>query len=98
VPALNQMIDVTTKRTMAARMHPPATIFAMLAALAVMGAFLAGCAMAAGRGRSWIHVIGFPTIIAVTAYVILDIEFPRFGLIRVDAFDEVLTELRQTMK
>jgi len=30
-------------------------------------------------------------------YVILDMEYPRFGLIRVDAFDQVLIELRQSM-
>jgi hypothetical protein len=27
-----------------------------------------------------------------------DIEFPRLGLIRVDAFDQALVELQETMK
>jgi hypothetical protein len=31
-------------------------------------------------------------------YVILDIEFPRRGPIRVDAFDQVLVDLRQSMR
>ena len=31
-------------------------------------------------------------------YVILDIEYPRLGLIRVDAFGQVLVELRESMK
>jgi hypothetical protein len=30
--------------------------------------------------------------------VILDIEYPRSGLIRVDAADQVLVELRESMK
>jgi hypothetical protein len=30
--------------------------------------------------------------------VILDYGFPRFGLIRVDAFDHALVDLRQSMK
>jgi len=41
----------------------------------------------AGRPRSWIHVIGFAAAIATAAFVTLDIEYPRLGLIRVDSFD-----------
>jgi hypothetical protein len=36
--------------------------------------------------------------LTVALYVILDIEYPRLGLIRVDAFDQALVELRQSMK
>jgi hypothetical protein len=35
---------------------------------------------------------------AVSVYVILDIEYPRLGLIRVDAFDQALVDLRNNMK
>jgi len=35
---------------------------------------------------------------AGSVYVIVDLEFPRAGLIRVDAFDQVLVDVRQTMK
>ena len=31
-------------------------------------------------------------------YVIVDIEFPRLGLIRVDAADQVLRDLRKSMQ
>jgi hypothetical protein len=40
----------------------------------------------------------FAAIMAVTVYVILDLEYPRFGLIRVDAIDQVLVDLRGSMK
>jgi hypothetical protein len=33
----------------------------------------------------------------MTVYIIIDIEFPRLGMIRVDAFDQALVELRATM-
>ena len=98
VPALNQMFDIATTRTMAAQMHPPAIIFIMLGVLALMCALLAGYAMAGGKSRSWIHLVGFALIMATTVYVILDLEFPRFGLIRIDATDRVLYELRESMK
>jgi hypothetical protein len=35
---------------------------------------------------------------SIALYVILEIEFPRLGFIRVDAFDEVLVDLREQMK
>ena len=40
----------------------------------------------------------FAVITVVTVYVILDIEYPRLGLIRIDAADLVLIELRESMK
>jgi len=98
LPALNAMIDITTTRTMAGQMHPPAIIFAMLFALALVSSLLAGYGMAGGKSRSWLHMLCFAVVIAVAVYVILDIEYPRLGLIRVDAFDQALVELRDSMK
>lgn len=98
VPALNQMFDVTTTRTMATRMHPPTAIFALLYALALASALLAGYGMAASKTRSVIHMLGYAAITAVAINLIIDIEFPRLGLIRVDAFDQALVDLRAGMK
>jgi hypothetical protein len=98
IPALNEMFDIAATRTMAAQMHPPTIIFVMLGVLALMSALLAGYAMAGGKTRSWIHVVGFALIMATTVYVILDLEFPRLGIIRIDSFDRVLVELRQNMQ
>ena len=54
--------------------------------------------MAVTQSRSWIHVLGFAAMIAVAVYVILDIEYPRFGLVRIDAFDQALVDLLHSMK
>jgi hypothetical protein len=97
IPALNEMFDIATTRNMAAQTHPPAIIFGMLGVLALMSALLAGYAMAGGKSRSWIHTVGFALVMATTVYVILDLEFPRLGIIRIDAADQVLVEVRQTM-
>ena len=96
--ALNAMFDIMTTRTMAARTHPPPIIYAMLAVLAMAGSLFAGDAMAGARTRSWIHVLGFAIVMSLTVYVILDLEFPRVGFIRLDATDRVLVELRESMK
>lgn len=98
LPALNQMIDITATRTMAAQLHPPVVIFALLFGLALAGALLAGYGMAGGKSRNWLHMIGFAAVMAVAVYVIIDIEYPRLGLIRVDAFDQTLVDLLATMK
>ena len=98
IPALNEMFDLAATRMIIARMHPPTIIFVMIGVLALMSSLLAGYAMAGGKTRSWIHVIGFALIMAATVYVILDLEFPRLGIIRIDAFDRVLADLRQSMR
>jgi hypothetical protein len=98
LPALNAMIDISTTRTMAVYVHPPVIIFVMLFALACVSSLLAGYDMAGGKSRSWFHMLCFATVVAVTIYVILDLEYPRTGLIRVNAFDQALVELRDSMK
>ncbi len=98
LPALNAMIDITTTRTMAAQIHPPMVIFALLVGLALVSSLLVGYGMAASRTRNWLHMLGLAFVMAVSVYVILDIEYPRLGLIRVDAFDQALVELRAGMK
>jgi len=97
LPALNQMFDITTTRTMATRTHPPSAIFGMLFALALASALLAGYAMAGGKSLSWLHAVGFAAVMAASVYIILDLEFPRVGLIRLDTFDHALVELRASM-
>jgi hypothetical protein len=98
LPAVNEMIDITTRRTTALRTHPPTIIFGMLWGLILASALIAGYAMAGGRSRSWVHVAVFALVLSGTAYVIWDLEYPRMGLIRVDASDQLLLDVRQGMK
>lgn len=98
LPALNAMLDITTTRTMALQTHPPIEVFAMLGFLAVACSLLAGYGMAGNRRRSPLHVVGFAAILTLTVFVILDYEFPRVGLIRLDAADQLLVDVRQSMR
>src|SRR5262245_47030769 len=99
LPALNAMIDITTTRTVATQIHPPQVVFVMLCVLALASSLLAGYSMAGGRPISYsIHMFVFAVLLALTVYVILDLEYPRLGLIRVDAIDQVLVDLRDNMK
>src|SRR6267142_6449156 len=87
LPALNAMIDITTTRTMATQMHPPTIVFVMLFGLALAASLLAGYGMTGSKVRRWFHMLGFALVMAFAVYVILDIEYPRLGLIQVAAFD-----------
>lgn len=98
LPALNAMIDITTTRAASTEDHPPNAIFATLALIALASSMMAGYEMAPARRRSWLHLLGFALILSISVYVILDLEFPRLGLIRVDAFDHYLVEVRNSMK
>jgi hypothetical protein len=97
LPALNQMFDAAHTRVAMARIHPPKVIFATLIVLTFISALLVGHGMAGRKSRSWIHIFGFVITMAATICLILDLEYPRLGLIRIDAMDQVLVELRQTM-
>jgi hypothetical protein len=97
LPALNSMIDVTTTRTMASQFHPPMVIFILLIVFALVAALVAGHGMG-GAAPSWIHIIAFSLAMAMTVYVILDVEYPRLGFIRIDQTDQALIELRKSME
>lgn len=96
--SLNEMIDITTTRTVAAETHPPKIIFYGLGLLVIATSLLAGYGMAGAKKRSWMHMMAYALITASTLYVILDMEYPRIGLIRVDAADHVLVDVRNSMK
>ena len=96
--ALNEMFDITTTRVAATQIHPPGIVYAMLFGLALAAALLAGYHSAGDKRRDWMHQIGFAAILALTLYVIFDIEHPRLGLVRVDAIDQVLVDVRAGMK
>jgi hypothetical protein len=97
LPAINQVIDLSNSEMMATQLHPPLIIFLLLALLTLGASFLAGHAMAAGKSRHWIHAIAFCLAMATTVYVILDIEYPLLGFIRIDSVHQTLVDLRQSM-
>jgi len=98
LPALNAMFDITTTRLAATQIHPPRIVYLLLIALAMVTAALAGYQTAGERNYDWIHKLAFAGIISLTVYVILDIEYPRLGLVRIDAIDQLIIDVRAGMK
>jgi hypothetical protein len=97
LPALNDMFDITATRLNAFNMHPPSVIFLLLFILSGGSAFLAGYGMSAPR-RSWLYTTAFALAVTLTVYATLEIEYPTQGLIRLTNTDQVLINLRDSMK
>jgi len=98
LPALNEMIDITTTRTMATRTHAPLVILVLLVLLSLAGAMLSGYAMSRQSSRSIVHMLLFSLVVAASVYVVLDLEYPRAGIINLRSMDQALYELRGIMK
>ena len=97
LPALNNMIDISTTRTMALQIHPPRIVYALLFGLGLICSLLAGFRMSSGQRRSWLHILGFTVLTVIIVYVMLDVEYPRAGLIRLESADQLLVSFREHM-
>jgi hypothetical protein len=96
--SLNSMFDIANTRTWATQQHPPPMIFVMLLAIAGVCSLMAGFAMSEGKLRNWAYILLFAVVLSLTVFVILDLEYPRTGFIRVDAYDEALVQVLNGMK
>jgi hypothetical protein len=83
---------------MALQIHPPRIIYALLFGLGLICPLLAGFRMSSGQDRSWLHILGFTVLTVIIVYVMLDVEYPRAGLIRLESADQLLINLREHMK
>jgi len=96
--ALNAMFDAGTRHLAAFNAHTPVAILALLLLVAIFAAVLAGHDMA-GQGRfNWLHIVVFASVVSLTIWVIYDLEMPRYGLIRIDNYDQTLLDLRDSFQ
>jgi hypothetical protein len=97
VGSLNEMIDITTTRFVALQTHPPLPMYVTLVLLALASSLIAGFGMGDTGKRPWLHTLVFAAALALTVYTIIDFEFPRVGIIRVDRYDQALVNQRNSM-
>jgi len=96
LPALNGMFEIGTTRGRAIFTHTSSVIIGFLLVVILLAALLAGQGMSVGK-RHLSHYLLFATVTSTTMYLIFDLEYPRFGLIRIEADDQVLHDLRARM-
>lgn len=94
----NDMIDVANERLQATRTHPPMIVYILLFTLALASAFLVGQDMSVNEKRPLLYMVTFCVTISAITYVILDLENPRLGLVRIDLGDKVLTETLENIE
>jgi hypothetical protein len=94
--ALNQMNEIASPKAIAVQTHLPTLVFYFLLT-AMLSGLVAGFGMARGH-RNWVSVLTYATLITSTMYVMLDMEYPRAGLIRIGAADRALASLRDSIQ
>jgi len=87
LPALNAMFDITMTRGMMLRTHTPLAVYLVLWTSVLLASVLIGYAQAVSKRHSWIHIFSFAIIMSIALFVIVDIEYPRLGLINIDDFE-----------
>lgn len=98
MPALNSLFDVARLRIGASEKHPPQVIYFMLFGLGLGCSLLAGFGMASVSARSPVHMLLFAGTLTMALYIVTDMEYPRLGLIRIEAFDHFLADAYEQMQ
>ena len=93
IPALNDMIDITTTRRAAGEATIPDSIMYFLYTLCLGSAFLLGYEHR--EKIDWVVVIGFAAMLSATVFNIIDLDRPRSGLINMDNPNQKIVELLQ---
>jgi len=91
IPALNDMIDITTTRRAAGEATIPDSIMYFLFILCFVSAFLLGYDHK--DKIDWIVVTGFAIMLSATVFNIMDLDRPRSGLIDMDLPNQKMVEL-----
>jgi hypothetical protein len=98
VDSFDKMFDAPARQRAAQYKHPPLVIYVLMFAVAMMAALLAGNGMAAHPALPILHTVVFAATVAITIYVIVDLQYPRFGFFNPDPTNRVLVETLQGMR
>lgn len=94
IGAINAMFDTSHTGMNLSRVHPPLIIFGLMIGLAALGGFLVGYDAAESKQAKHIHTVSYVLLTALTIYIIINLEYPRTGFIRLNNFDQILTDAR----
>lgn len=94
IPALNEMIDITTVREAALNATVPESVLALLFGISLICSFFVGYCVAHDKKLNRLAVGGFILLTAMVIYVILDLDRPRRGIINLDRNEQYIKNLR----
>lgn len=94
---LDELFSFPIKQALMARMHPPGIVFGTLYGLAMLCAFLVGYDLGGVKARTWLYAFAFPFTMTAIIWVILDVEYPRLGVNRLDDLEQLLRSLLSSL-
>ena len=98
LPSINAMFDIANTRTQYTYYHPHYLVFLLMILVAFSCSFLIGYGIADKGVWNSLHIITFILITTVTLYIIIDLEYPRLGVIQETQFDNQLIELQNDIR
>ena len=93
----NDWIDLTTTRLAVSNLGSPPMVLPTVSLLALLASVLAGFNMPQRTAGRPLHMLAFAGAIALSIYIIMDLDEPRTGLINVNAIDQTMIELRKNI-
>lgn len=97
LPALNEMIDLANTRFETTRIHPPPVILLTLIILALISAVLSGYSISEKSTWPSLHIWLYAIIISFTIFIIINLEYTRFGFVPISYFNEVLVDISKNI-
>lgn len=98
IPALNDMIDVTTSRLSGEKAKVPESILVMLFFLSMIIAFYGGYSEERKGRVDWIVQIGFCLLVSLVILFTLDLDRPRRGFVNLDMPNQTIIDLRKNFE
>jgi hypothetical protein len=95
IPALNSMFDIATSRTATMIGKVPELILVLLFILSVACSFFAGVSAPTDKKLNWLTIVGFGILTMMVIFVILDLDRPNRGIIRIEQNVDFIIALRQ---
>lgn len=95
IPALNDMIDVTTTRLSGEKAKVPQSILVMLFFLAMIIAFYGGYSEGRKGKVDWLVQTGFCVLVSLVVLFTLDLDRPRRGFVNLDMPNQTIIDLRK---
>lgn len=96
LPSLNEMFEAAAARHVAIQTHIPASILVLLVALGCLTAYLAGRVTLEAKSARRLQLI-YGICVVATLAAMVDIDYPRMGLIRADNADSLIYTVRANL-
>ncbi len=94
IPALNNLMALTTKREVGEMVRIPGSIVILLLVTALLTPFIVGYAAGTKGRMDWLVTGGFCLLVSLSVYIVLDLDQPRGGLVNPVAAHEAMLNLR----